>query len=93
VQDISLTDVKDFIAKRQVEGAANGSINREVSALKRGFNLAIQAERPGRFEPKQFLFRCRQRVVETPYILCIEFGACLAAKNSRPTWRLFGGNW
>jgi integrase len=35
--------VRLYIAKRQGEGAANGSINRELSALKRAFSLAIQA--------------------------------------------------
>jgi integrase len=37
--------VKKYIAKRQAEGAANATINRELAFLKRGFNLGIQAEK------------------------------------------------
>ena len=40
---ITTDRVRQYIAKRQGEGAANASINRELSALKRGFSLAIQA--------------------------------------------------
>lgn len=43
--DITTVDVKAYIAHRQGEGAKNGSINRELAALKRMFNLALQAER------------------------------------------------
>lgn len=34
-----------FIARRQEDGAANAEINRELSTLRRGFNLALQAEK------------------------------------------------
>jgi len=37
--------IRAYVAKRQSEGAANGSINRELSALKRAFTLAQQAEK------------------------------------------------
>jgi integrase len=40
---ITTTDVRTYIDKRQREGAANASINRELAALKRMFSLAIQA--------------------------------------------------
>ncbi|MEW5983451.1 MAG: site-specific integrase [Acidobacteriota bacterium] len=40
---ITTTDVRTYIAKRQTEHAANGSINRELAMLKRTFTLAIQA--------------------------------------------------
>ncbi len=43
--EITTADVKAYIAHRQEEGAKNGSINRELVALKRMFNLAMQAER------------------------------------------------
>lgn len=43
--DITTADVKAYIAHRQEEGAKNGSINRELAALKRMFNLALQAEK------------------------------------------------
>src|SRR5262245_3073590 len=38
--EIRTSDVLEYIAKRQDEGAANSSINRELSALKRAFSLA-----------------------------------------------------
>ena len=43
--DITVTDLRAFIARRQEEGAANAEINRELATLRRGFNLALQAER------------------------------------------------
>lgn len=43
--ETTTADVKAYIAKRQEEGAKNGSINRELAALKRMFNLALQAEK------------------------------------------------
>lgn len=42
-RQITTDRVRQYIAKRQGEGAANGSINRELSALKRAFSLAMQA--------------------------------------------------
>ncbi|MEX0804086.1 MAG: site-specific integrase [Candidatus Binatia bacterium] len=40
---ITTDRIRTYIAKRQEQGAANGSINRELSALKHAFSLAIQA--------------------------------------------------
>ena len=42
---ITTADIKAFTLKRLEEGAANGKINRELAALKRMFNLALQAEK------------------------------------------------
>lgn len=42
---ITTADVRAFIAKRQEERASNGTINCELSALKRMFNLGLQAEK------------------------------------------------
>lgn len=42
---ITTDEVKRFVAHRQAEGASNGEIGRELSAFKRAFNLALQAER------------------------------------------------
>src|SRR5262245_49455360 len=68
--NIKTADVRAFVDKRQAEGASNGEINRELAALKRMFNLALEAElitrkpvikllaednvRQGFFEPWEF---------------------------------------
>jgi integrase len=46
--DISADRVRAYIVERQREGAANGTVNRELAALKRAFNLAVEAERISR---------------------------------------------
>jgi integrase len=43
--DVTTTDVRAYIADRLKDGYANATINRELSALKRMFNLAKQAGR------------------------------------------------
>jgi integrase len=45
LSDISASDVRAFIAARQQEGAANGTINRDLQILKRCFSLAIKAHK------------------------------------------------
>jgi integrase len=66
--------VREYIMHRQTEQASNGSINRELSVLRRAFNLAIQGGkllhkpyipmlqennvRKGFFEPAQFEAVC-----------------------------------
>jgi integrase len=43
--EITSADVEAFIAHRQGQGASSGEIGRELAALKRMFNLAMQAEK------------------------------------------------
>ena len=43
---ITTSRINEFIVHRQEEGASNGEINRELSALKRAFTLAVQSEPP-----------------------------------------------
>ena len=40
---LTTADIRAYVADRQEKGYANGTINRELSALKRMFTLAIQA--------------------------------------------------
>ena len=42
---ITPADVRTFITRRQEAGASNGEINRELSALKRMFTLAVQGQK------------------------------------------------
>ena len=44
-KSITADRIKGYIARRQEEGAAPATINRELAALKRTFNLALQAEK------------------------------------------------
>src|SRR5439155_13120313 len=43
--NITTSDVRAYVARRQEQGIANGTVNREVSALKRMFSLLVQAGR------------------------------------------------
>jgi integrase len=43
--DISADRIKRYVIERQKESAAHATINRELAALKRAFNLAVEAER------------------------------------------------
>jgi hypothetical protein len=40
---LTTSDVRAYVAQRQTEDASNGTINRELTALKRAFSLALQA--------------------------------------------------
>lgn len=43
--DLTTADAQRYIEQRQAEGASNATINRELAALKRMFNLAVRAEK------------------------------------------------
>jgi len=43
--DIKSADVQSYVAHRKEQGASNAEINRELAALKRAFNLALQSEK------------------------------------------------
>src|SRR5260370_3355972 len=43
VIDITPDRIRSYVLERQREGAANGSINRELAALKRALSLAVQS--------------------------------------------------
>lgn len=43
--NIRADDVRSYVARRKEHGAANGTVNRELTILKRMYSLAIQAEK------------------------------------------------
>jgi len=45
VANITTVNARSYITKRHQEGASNASINRELTAFRRMFNLALQAEK------------------------------------------------
>jgi hypothetical protein len=57
--DITTDRVRTYIGDRQNEGVSNGEINRELAALKRMFNLALQ-QTPRRSR-KSRISRCSRR--------------------------------
>ena len=42
-QSVTTADISGYVSHRQAEGLTNGSINRELAALKRMYNLALQS--------------------------------------------------
>jgi integrase len=42
---VTVADVNAYVTQRQAEGAANGTINRELAALKKMYSLALAAEK------------------------------------------------
>jgi integrase len=80
--DITTPKIKQYIQKRMDEGVANGSINRELSALKRAFSLAARCTPP--------------KVAQIPYIPMLkennvrkrffEHGDFLALRDALPDY-------
>ena len=69
---ITSPDVRKFIVKRQVAGAANAEINRELQALKRAFNLALQA---GKLMSKPYLPMLKENNVRSGFFERDQFDA------------------
>jgi len=75
-QAITTDRIKAYSLERQENGAANGTINRELSALKRMFNLAIQA---GRIYQKPYIPMLKEDNVRSGFF---ELGEFLAARDA-----------
>ena len=75
-QAITTDRIKAYSRERQENGAANGTINRELSALKRMFNLAIQA---GRIYQKPYIPMLKEDNVRSGFF---ELGEFLAARDA-----------
>jgi integrase len=73
--EITTADVKAYIAHRKEEEAANAEVNRELAALKRAFNLVIQAEKMTR---KPYFPRLEEDNVRQGFFEPQEYEAVLA---------------
>jgi integrase len=72
--------MKAYIAKRIEEGAANATINRELAALKRMFNLGIQAQKIHR---KPYIPMLKENNVRTGFF---EHGEFVAFRGALPDY-------
>jgi integrase len=70
--NITTPDVRVYVAKRQAAGATNGTINRELTALKRGFSLAIDA---GKLTVRPKIEMLHEDNVRTGFFECDQFEA------------------
>jgi integrase len=78
--DIGTDLIRKYAAQRQQEKASNGTINRELSALRRIFNLALQAEKIYR---KPHIPLLEENNVRTGFFEHAEF---IALRNAAPEY-------
>jgi integrase len=79
-QVITTDRIKGYARERQAEGAENGTINRELSALKRMFNLAIQA---GNLSHRPHIPMLKENAARTGFF---EPGDFIALRNALPDY-------
>jgi integrase len=77
---ITTDRIRKYIVKRQGEGAANGSINRELSALKRSFALAMQA---GKLFHRPYIPMLEENNARQGFL---DHGGFLALRNELPDY-------
>ena len=73
-KEVTTEAIQAYILQRQAEGASNAAINRELAALKRGFNLAIRAEKITR---RPYIPRLEENNVRQGFFEPWEFAAIL----------------
>ncbi len=78
--DITTDRVKAYAARRQQEGAANASINRELAALKRMFSLAVQ---DGRVSTMPYIPTLEEDNARQGFI---DHGAFIALRENLPEY-------
>ena len=78
--ELTTADVQAYVEVRQAEEAENGTINRELAALKRMFNLALHANTIAR---KPYIPMLEENNVRPGFFEQTQFEALLA---KLPTW-------
>jgi integrase len=76
--DITTDKVRTYISERQDEGMSNAEINRELAALKRMFNLALQ-QTPPKVPQKPYIPMLQEQNVRKGFFEHDEFVALRAA--------------
>jgi integrase len=79
--DITTDKVRAYISDRLDDGVANGEINRELAALKRMFNLALQ-QTPPKVPQKPYIPMLQEKNVRKGFFEHDEFVALRAALPS-----------
>src|SRR5574341_451068 len=78
--DITTDRVRAYISQRQSERASNGSINRELAALKRMFSLAVQA---GKLSSRPYVPILEENNARQGFL---DHGGFLALRESLPDY-------
>jgi len=78
--DIRTDRVRAYISHRQEEGASNGSINRELAALKRMFSLAMQA---GKLSSRPYIPSLEENNARQGFL---DHGSFLALRDALPDY-------
>ncbi|PKN35609.1 MAG: site-specific integrase [Deltaproteobacteria bacterium HGW-Deltaproteobacteria-19] len=78
VVDVDTSRIRGYIDKRLTERMANASVNRELAALKRAFNLAIQCT-PPKIAQVPFILMLKENNVRKGFIEHEDYLALLAA--------------
>jgi integrase len=78
--NVATDNVKKYVVQRLDEGAANATINRELAALKRMFNLGLQA---GKIQRKPYIPMLKENNARQGFF---EHGEFVAFRNSLPEY-------
>ncbi|HTM90116.1 MAG TPA: site-specific integrase [Terriglobales bacterium] len=85
-KDTTTELLRRYIAKRQGEGAKNATINRELAALKRMFNLAKQATPPKVLRVPTFPSKLAEDNVRRGFVDDAQYDKLAAACAKRGLW-------
>lgn len=78
--EVNTTAIRKYIEKRQSDSVSNGTINRELSAIKRAFNLGFRSS-PAKVAQVPYIPMLKEHNVRKGFI---EYGNYLALKEALP---------